>query len=705
MDIYSNQLRPPRSSKMSYNSLPLTSKLFQLTFLTCALALAGCGGGDGTDIVAPTPDLGVNVGGNGDGGPVIPVSEVNITAITLLDSNGKPTRIVSTSSATAKVTVTDAKGNGLSGALVTFTGSGVKFGTSNGSVLTNGDGIATISLVPLSVDDTGSYSLSATANYNDISATSGQYNYSLQPISVALVNLASGESTLESGASTIVTLQTRDLGTNQFQNDVTVNFSATCGSFEAASVSSSNQGNVSSTYKAIDSNGNLCEGTQTITASTANSTTPSRSITVNIRAIAASSIVYTTDKAIILGAKDSGSSSSGQIEFTVYANGIPASNQQVELSLVKSPSDFRFISQNNRNTQTIKSDASGKVIVNLYPGNIPGPVEISAALSANKNIFAFTKNIAVATGRPSQSGITLALGKNVLVDNFIDSTNISAYLTDRQGNFVPDGTVVSFVAEGGTISPNCATSGGNCSVTFTSQNPRPANGRVSVIAYVEGDKDYSDLNGDNTYTVGIDKLLDNIGDFFRDDNEDLTYNPGEFVYKRGESPKSVKAAACAASTLSQPNLPNFVMKDKVATECNDSLATVIRKQVIMGLASDTPTMTNYGFDSESGVISFEIYGNSMKTLPMPSGTTFSLQTKDNTENEMTCEPEIFDGNLTLPGVMPLSQVNGTTNQNFFAGTDIVRYGVSTSGCANGDEIKLTVTTPAPSSKTTTFSII
>ena len=32
---------------MSYSSLPLTSKLFQLTFLTCALALAGCGGGDG----------------------------------------------------------------------------------------------------------------------------------------------------------------------------------------------------------------------------------------------------------------------------------------------------------------------------------------------------------------------------------------------------------------------------------------------------------------------------------------------------------------------------------------------------------------------------------------------------------------------------------------------------------------------------------
>ena len=75
MYIYSNKLRPPRSSKMSYSSLPLTSKLFQLTSLTCALALAGCGGGDGTDVIAPTPDLGVQPGtggGNNNGGEQIP---------------------------------------------------------------------------------------------------------------------------------------------------------------------------------------------------------------------------------------------------------------------------------------------------------------------------------------------------------------------------------------------------------------------------------------------------------------------------------------------------------------------------------------------------------------------------------------------------------------------------------------------------------
>ena len=53
---------------MSYSSLPLTYKLFQLTSLSCALALAGCGGGDGVDSIAPVPDTGPQPGtGNGDG--------------------------------------------------------------------------------------------------------------------------------------------------------------------------------------------------------------------------------------------------------------------------------------------------------------------------------------------------------------------------------------------------------------------------------------------------------------------------------------------------------------------------------------------------------------------------------------------------------------------------------------------------------------
>ena len=694
---------------MSYSSLPFTSKLFQLTALSISLTLAGCGGGDGdtVDSVAPAPDLGVEQPGTGTGDGGIGNGDIGnvlkISPMSLLDANGNLTRTLSMSGATAKATVTDAQGNGVSGALVTFNGEGVKFGTTNGAVLTNAEGVATTSVVPLSPNDTGSYSLSATAKYEDMTDTTAEYNYSLQAVDISLINLKTGETVLESGASTVVTLQTKDISTGKFQNDVTVNFSATCGSFDPASVVSSNQGNVTATYKAIDSNGNLCEDKQTITAVTANNTSSSQSVEVNIKAIKASNIIYTTSESVVLGAKDSGSSSSGQIEFTVYSNGVPAANQEVILDLIKSPVDFNFISLGNRDSDTLYSDSSGKVTVNLYPGNIPGPVEIQATLKADETISASAKNIAVATGRPTQKGITLALEKNVLADNAIDTSGVSVYLTDRQGNFVPDGTVVSFVAEGGTITPNCATVGGNCSVTFTSQNPRPANGRVSVIAYVEGDKAYSDLNGDNVYTAGIDSLLDNIGNFFRDDNEDLKYNPGEFVYKRGALPQDAKQASCAASTLSQPNLPNFVLENmSTPTVCDNALATVLRKQIIMGFANDTPTFYNYKIIP--GAVSFEMYGNNVRTVSMPSGTALSLTAKDNTDNDVSCEPEISSGNITVPKLVNLNRVDGTTNQNFFESSEDILYTVSTSGCASGDSIKLSVTTPAPTSKTTTVQI-
>ncbi|MBB3107096.1 hypothetical protein FHS24_001613 [Psychrobacter luti] len=691
---------------MSYSSLPLTSKLFQLTFLTCALALAGCGGGDTVDSIAPVPDTGVTQpgtgGGNGGVGNGDIGSVLKISPMSLLDSNGNLTRTISMSGATAKVTVTDASGNGVGGALVTFNGEGVGFGTTNGAVLTNAEGVATTSVVPLSPNDTGSYSLSATAKYEDMTDTTADYNYSLQAVDISLINLKTGETLLESGASTVVTLQTKDISTGQFQNDVTVNFSATCGSFDPASVVSSNQGNVTATYKAIDSNGNLCEDKQIITAVTANNTSSTQSIEVNIKAIKASNIIYTTSESVVLGAKDSGSSSSGQIEFTVYSNGVPAANQEVILDLVKAPIDFNFISQGNRDSKPLKSNSSGKVTVNLYPGNIPGPVEIQATLKSDMTISASAKNIAVATGRPTQKGITLALEKNVLADNAIDTSGVSVYLTDRQGNFVPDGTVVSFIAEGGTITPNCATTQGNCSVTFTSQNPRPANGRVSVIAYVEGDKAYSDLNGDNVYTAGIDSLLDNIGNFFRDDNEDLKYNPGEFVYKRGAFPANAKQASCAVSTLSQPNLFNFPSMDNPTT-CDDSLETVIRKQVIMGFANDTPTFYNYTVTP--GAISFEMYGNSLRTVSMPSNTSLSLSVQDKTpDNDVSCEAEITDGNLTVPSLVSLKRVDGTTNQNFFESSEDILYTVSTVGCQAGDSIKLSVTTPSPTSKTTTVQL-
>lgn len=725
--------------------LPTSSKvLFKLGALSLALVLAGCGSGDGTDVLAPTPDLGVQPtpGGDGTGAPV---EKVNISSIALTDTNGDVTRVITSAGAKATVSVIDEKGNPISNAIVTFAGEGVTFGSTNGAVLTNEAGEASISVKPINNSDTGSYQLTATASYNDATAVTPAYYFTLQSVNVTLDNILIASSTLQSGSNTNITLKTKDALTNSYQNDVTVNFSASCGSFDKNSVVSSNQGDIITTYQAIDQAGNLCEGTQTITITPENAPSARKTVTVNIASIAASSIVYTTANEVKLGASNSGSSSSGQLEFTVYANGRPAANKEVIISQQYAPTDFSFVSLNNKAPQTVKSDSQGKVVVNLYPGVLPGPVEIKATLANDPNISALSKNVSVATGRATQDGVSISMSKNVLaygVDG--DTAIITARLIDRVGNPVPDGTVVSFVSEGGRVQPNCMTKGGVCSVEFSTQNPRPVDYRASVIAYVEGDKSYTDVNGDNKYTAGVDILTRNIGDFFRDDNENNRYDSGlgEFVYKRGAS-----GAVCAASSFSQPN---------IAGTCDNQLAATLRFQFVMGLAENTPTFEGLPspFPSGTGFVAFRMFGNSERTVSMASGTTIAVSAVDKTDyspqatlksnviyvtggepnssvavksgstsvsvsigadgtgmastgltdgasltveyKNVTCKAEITSGFETVPNIVNLGIGKIPSAQ--------VSYGISYEDCRRGDQIKIVVQSPAPDATKTTRTI-
>ena len=736
---------------MSYSSLPFTSKLFQLTALSISLTLAGCGGGDGTDTIAPAPDLGIEqpgTGSSGEDGTGIPVSGINVTPITLTDPNGNMTRTITSVGASATVIVTDGNKNPVSNALVSFQADGVTFGTSNSTVLTNEKGEATISVKPLDSADTGSYQLSATVNYNDLTKTTPSYYFSLQSIQVLLTEFALSSSNLDSGANTNITLRTKDAVNDVYQNDVTVNFTTSCGSFDSNSIISSNQGDVSTTYKAIDGNGNLCEGTQTITATPANNPANKQTKTVNIAGVEASSIFYTTTEKVQLGASDSGSSNSGQIEFTVYANGRPAANQQVEISKIQAPTDFSFVTLNNQTSRTITSDSQGKVVVNLYPGALPGPVEIKATLKSNTSIFASSKDVSVATGRATQTGVSISLSKNVLANSVDgDTATITARLVDRVGNPVPDGTVMSFVSEGGRVTPSCATNKGVCTVEFSTQNPRPVDNRVAVIAYVEGDKDYIDKDGDNQFSAG-DIFTHNIGDFFRDDNENNNYDSeaGEFVYRRGAT-----GAVCAPSSNSQPN---------IADTCDNKLSAILRQQFILGLASDSPVYEglpgslNPNLGKTAITRAFKMYGNSARTVSMPSGTTISVVAEDKTDysptvelangviqvsnaepnttaivksgstsinvsisgngtgsvsttlpegssvtvanTNVTCEAELTSGNLKLPSIINLGVGKVVDSA--------VSYKFEYSGCRPNDKIKVSVTTPAPAATTTTTTI-
>jgi len=653
----------------------------KLSAIAISILLASCGGGGGGYY-----DKNDNGTGNGNGNGGTTVEAVNITNIALYDVNNAVTNSITAAGVTAKVKVTDKTGKGISGAVVTFSGEGVVFGTTNAAVLTNADGEASISIKPQDLNTTGAYQISATANYNGTSATTSPYNFSLQAANIVLVGMVAATTDLESGASTNITLKTQDANTKVNQNNVTVNFSASCGTFEPAIVASSNQGDVTTSYKAIGTDGKLCEGTHTIRASGSN--IPESKVEVNIAATEANSLVYTTTNAVNLGIKNSGSAASGQIEFTLYANGTPAANKDVNIELVRAPEDLSFISLGNRAIKTVKSDPNGKVVVTLYPGDKPGPVEIKATLVSNNTVSALSKNVAVSTGRVTQDGFSLSVSKNALqnkVDG--DSATINVMLRDRTGNPVPNGTVVSFVSEGGVVTPNCSTTDGRCSVTLSVQDPRPLDNRVTVLAYVEGDKQYIDKNGNNLYDEGepfaklvndsTGKLVEentNIGDFFRDDNENNQYdaNFGEYIYKR-----SFGNSLCGLSTIDQPN---------IAGTCNSGLSAVLRQQLLFAFSENTATFTNV--TASGSLLSFNLYGNSMQSVPMPTGSTVSVTPEDNTkDNNLSCSAELVQGSSPVASVFNL--LTPTTFEN----STQTFYGYRLKECAVGDMFKVSVAAP------------
>lgn len=144
---------------MSYSSLPFTSKLFQLTALTLALTLAGCGGGDGTDVVAPTPDLGVGMV------PVVPddqnpdtgdqeESTAKASEIYILSNyNSINVNMDKDTSVKIEALVLDDKNGVIDNKVVTFEITDPKatglFSTSNSRVTTDEKGRAVIELQPV----------------------------------------------------------------------------------------------------------------------------------------------------------------------------------------------------------------------------------------------------------------------------------------------------------------------------------------------------------------------------------------------------------------------------------------------------------------------------------------------------------------------------------------------------------------------------
>jgi hypothetical protein len=202
------------------------------------------------------------------------------------------------------------------------------------------------------------------------------------------------------------------------------------------------------------------------------------------------------------------------------------------------------------------SAGDGSVTTVVSAGTIPTSIRVVATIRGGlPSITTLSNILVVSTGVPDQNHFSLA---TTIINcegwNFDQTCSIvTATLGDHFGNPAPDGTAVNFTTGGGVIDASCVTGSlpppgatpnictpqtcqttnskigpgsGTCSVLLRASNPRPANGRVTVLAYAVGEENLFDVNGNNVYD-SVDTFTDKSPDIFRDDNETGAWNPGE----------------------------------------------------------------------------------------------------------------------------------------------------------------------------------
>jgi len=409
----------------------------------------------------------------------------------------------------AQATVTDASGARVAGKIVTFSGNAslVKFSPASGQVLTDSTGVASIQIAPVSLSSYGASTLVAQANVGT-SALSTSFDYQLAAANIAFgaLNLGSG-SLAAYGTRTISVPVTID-GTAATSTPVTVSFAATCGTVTPSVVQTDSTGTATSSYTANGSAG--CSATSVgITASSSGASNKLGSLVVSPSLATNIQFVSASPQTIYLSG--SVGSTQSQLVFKVLdANGNGLANKTVRIALNNAGTGVSLNVLGSTAAVDLTSDSTGAVTVAVFSGTVPTSFTVKATyLDSNGNVTSITSNsnvLTVASGRPVKSKLSIALGLRVIEGLSTDgkTTSVTLSMADRQGNPVPPGTQVNFVTQSGLMIPStCFTDASSqCSVQYRSQGTRPPNGRSTIMAYVVGEEEFVDANGDNIYNCG-----------------------------------------------------------------------------------------------------------------------------------------------------------------------------------------------------------
>lgn len=468
-----------------------------------------------------------------------PVTNNTVAALTVVSSAPS---IPSDGSATSTIVAIARDANNLlmQGVPVSFAATSGGLAVTQGITDASGQAVATLS----TAGDSTSRSITVTATVGPRSATTVVTVAQAAPsTTVNLGNgtgstfvsgaLALGSTSLSAGGSTSLVATVVQSDGTLYTKPVTVTFNSPCVAANTAAIqpqaaATTTTGQVSVTYAAKG-----CSGTDVITATASVGTqnlTATGTVTVAQAVIGSISFVSASPTNIALkGTGDATRSESSTVVFKVLdATGGPRPGASVSFALNTSVGGIAL----QPSSATAVSDAQGLAQIVVNAGTVATSVKVTATVtSVSPQISTQSSQLTVTTGIPTAGSFSLAVGCfNVEGLNYDGiTTSVTARLADRFGNPVPDGTAATFTTEGGAIQAQCTTTttsteGGVCTVNWRSSNPRPSNGRVSVLGKAIGEESFTDQNGNGAFDVG--EAFTDSSELFRDDNEDGVYTAG-----------------------------------------------------------------------------------------------------------------------------------------------------------------------------------
>lgn len=687
--------------------------LLAIFLLALSALLAGCGGGEtgtstGGTTETPTPTLTLTL--------TNPTTGATVTSVS--------------ANAPAKVTATlkGATGLAIPGKVVTFSlGDATMATMTPTTALTDSSGSATITLTGTAIS--GATEITGTTSVDTVSVA-GAIGFTVSagpPVTVTMTSPLFGVNTAPFAPAPLATYGTTPGSLSAFgttsiavavsidgvlaSSSQTVNFSSICNTAGTAVLNASAvtvDGVATASYR-----DNGCAGTDTITATVSGNLVTA---TANLTVIppTTGSIQFVSASPTNISLKGTGGTETSQITFKVLdSGGHPLNGKSVTFGLSTTIGGITLTPNTGvapYSAGTAVSDSSGLVVTNVNSGTISTPVRVTASTLGANNVSLTTQSnqLTVSTGIPDDYGFSLSAQHNIEGWDYDGITSLlTARLADHFKNPVPDGTAVTFTAEGASIISNCTTTSGACTSTLTSQAGRPANGRITVLAYAVGEETFTDLSGNGWADLApANEMIDpnnavtDLAEAWVDYNENTTYDAATepYIDFNGNGSYTAKDNKFSGVLCDETNSGRSSAGTCAANHTlhvRDSTVIILStSQADITINNDTSPIVVPPCDPVTGIpagVTFPVKVVDLHGNAMPAGTTVAFATDNGTivgAASFIVPDSTGTTDLTLPsGTATFGDISVTVK------TDATYASGVCTNTAAGGTFTVTVTTP------------